>query len=69
MSPLKEWDKNQKKITKKAKAESIIISDLFMSFKFLISELFVVPKITLLVSQSIYAAPSTTPKVANIAAR
>ena len=61
-------DKIQKSI-KNARVISITISDLLTSFIFLISELFVTPKITLFVSQSIYAAPKTTPKVANIAAK
>mgnify|MGYP003310492345 CR=1 FL=1 len=42
-----------KEIIKNSKVTSITTSDLFTSLKFLISELFVTPKITLLVSQSI----------------
>ena len=41
------------KIIKKANEANIIISDLLISFKFFTAKFFIVPKITLFVSQSI----------------
>ena len=56
-------------MTSRDNIPNIIISDLFKSFKFLIWSFLVTPNITLFVSQSIYAAPKTTPNVANIATK
>ena len=58
-----------KKSVKNTKDAKTYISVLFKSAISFISELAILPKITLLYSQSIYAAAKTTPKLAKTATR